>query len=431
MLETLFTRVFTTTLWAQFAFMAVSVAMLGLTAGAMLVYFSPRLSRPELLDKHLVLSAALFGLSIPVSLLLHLVLPIRNLDGWPAGLALAVEFFVLTLPFLFSGINVTLVLTQFGGDFRKLYASDLFGAAAGCILFILALQSLGPVDSLMAAIALGFLVGVVYALPHRNWLWLTLAPFLAALLVFGSNVFLAWAGPELPEGNPEIGVALDQVAGPRSLRLLNLLLGICAGIYVLFLAGPFLWKRKALRPIADGAYLAYFSLIGIGFMLIEISQLQYLTVLLEDADYSITIVLCTLLLSTGAGSYLAKRTHRRRGLGRLTALVGVLVLTGFATVEAMAEFEGAAFWLRCLVGAGLLLPMGLLMGMAMPLGMALVVERRQDRSAWFWGVNGAASVLGSVLAASLGISQGLDAPFWCGVVAYGLAAAVFWRLTKR
>lgn len=431
MLETLFTRIFTSTLWAQFAFMAVSVAMLGLTAGAMLVYLWPRFSRPDQLERQLVISAVLFGASIPVSLLLHLLLPIRELDGWPAGIALAVEFLVLTVPFLFSGINVALVLTRYGGDFRKLYASDLFGAALGCILFILSIQLLGPVDAILGVVVLGFTVGVVYALPHRQWLPLTLGPLLISLVVFVGNLLGDWVGPSLPEEAGELGMALDRNLGPQSLRLLHLLLGLTSAIFVLFLAGPFLLKGHKLRKSSDAAYLAYFSLIGIGFMLIEISQLQYLTVLLGNASYGIFIVLGTLLLATGIGSYLGKRSLRRTGLRRLNSLVFVLILTGFATVEVMSEFGQAVFWLRCLLGAGLLLPMGILMGMAMPLGMALAMENGGSRASWFWGVNGAASVMASVLAAVLGVTFGMETPFWVGVAAYALAVFVYWRLAAR
>lgn len=42
MLELLLTRIFSVTLWYHFAFMVVSIAMFGMTAGALLVYLRPR-----------------------------------------------------------------------------------------------------------------------------------------------------------------------------------------------------------------------------------------------------------------------------------------------------------------------------------------------------------------------------------------------------
>ena len=431
MLETLFTRIFTSTLWAQFAFMAVSVAMLGMTAGAMLVYLLPRFSQPERIEKQLVLTSIFFATSIPISLLLHLALPIRELNGWPAGLALAVEFLVLTVPFLFSGINMALVLTRYGGEFRKLYASDLFGAAMGCLLFIISLQFFDPIDAILGVVALGFFVAFVYALPHQQWMKLALAPLALAALAFLGNTLFGWIGADILNGDAELGFSLDKALGPQSMRLLYLLLGLTAGIFVLFMTGPHLLRLPGGRSRRDWSFLGYFSLIGAGFMLIEIAQLQYLSDFLGNASWGISLVLCTLLLSTGIGSYLGKRSVRSTGLRRLTALVMVLVMTGFATVEVMEGFAGAAFWLRCLLGAGLLMPMGILMGMAMPLGMALVVERRNALAPWFWGVNGAASVMASVLAAVLGVTYGVDTPFWSGVAAYAVAVAVYWRLAAR
>ena len=247
-------------------------------------------------------------------------------------------------------------------------------------------------------------------------------------MVFIGNTLFGWVGADLLNGESDLGFSLDKTLGPQSLRLLYLLLGLTAGIFALFLTGPSLLRLPGGRSSRDWSFLGYFSLIGAGFMLIEISQLQYLSDFLGNASWAISLVLCTLLLSTGIGSYFGKRSVRSTGLRRLTGLVGMLVLTGFATVEVMAGFEDAEFWLRCLLGAGLLMPMGILMGMAMPLGMALVVERRNELAPWFWGVNGAASVMASVLAAVLGVTFGVDAPFWSGVAAYGLAVVVYWRL---
>jgi hypothetical protein len=40
---------------------------------------------------------------------------------------------------------------------------------------------------------------------------------------------------------------------------------------------------------------------------------------------------------------------------------------------------------------------------------------------WLWGLNGAASVLCSVVAAAVALSAGIGATFWCGAVAYLVA----------
>src|SRR5213596_878242 len=47
MFEVLLTRIFSVTMWYHFAFMAVSIAMFGMTAGALVVFVRPRWFEPE------------------------------------------------------------------------------------------------------------------------------------------------------------------------------------------------------------------------------------------------------------------------------------------------------------------------------------------------------------------------------------------------
>jgi hypothetical protein len=73
---------------------------------------------------------------------------------------------------------------------------------------------------------------------------------------------------------------------------------------LVFLVGP-LWKSIAdAKSTLTIPFSIYFLAIGFGFMLIEISQMQRLTIFLGHPTYSLSVVLFTLLLSTGVGSYL-------------------------------------------------------------------------------------------------------------------------------
>ena len=79
--------------------------------------------------------------------------------------------------------------------------------------------------------------------------------------------------------------------------------------------------------------VTFFAAIGLGFMLIETSQMQRLIVFLGHPTYGLSVVLFALLLSSGIGSYFT-RTHQRRtrdrqaGMRRLAALIVVLVVFG-------------------------------------------------------------------------------------------------------
>jgi hypothetical protein len=65
------------------------------------------------------------------------------------------------------------------------------------------------------------------------------------------------------------------------------------------------------------------------------------------------------------------------------------------------------------------------MGTAFPLGMRLAMRGPQRLAAWFWAVNGAMSVLASVLAVVIAMAAGISVSFWTGVASYAAALAMF------
>src|SRR5262249_42719140 len=73
--EILLTRIFSITLWYHFAFMAISVAMFGITVGALVVHLRPSWFPPEKQPQRLGESALCFGVLIVVSVLVHLLCP--------------------------------------------------------------------------------------------------------------------------------------------------------------------------------------------------------------------------------------------------------------------------------------------------------------------------------------------------------------------
>ena len=187
-------------------------------------------------------------------------------------------------------------------------------------------------------------------------------------------------------------------------------------------------------------YLAYFAAIGFGFMLIEISQLQRLTIFLGHPSYSLSVVLFSLLVSSGLGSLSTTRVagppldvaRRDPELveGPQAALRSLIILTiailiafGLLTPLVTQQFEASSTPVRIALSIALLFPVGFLMGMAFPLGMRLALRRAPLLAPWFWGVNGAASVCASVLAVVIAIGAGISAAFWTGTGCYLAALA--------
>jgi hypothetical protein len=116
---------------------------------------------------------------------------------------------------------------------------------------------------------------------------------------------------------------------------------------------------------------------------------------------------------------------RTLGVGLLALLTAVLVVAGFATAPLMAAFQSLETPMRIALSIGLLAAMGLFMGMAFPLGMRLALGKRPPLGPWLWAVNGAMSVVASVLAVVIAMAYGISTSFWTGVASYLVAAAAF------
>ena len=176
-------------------------------------------------------------------------------------------------------------------------------------------------------------------------------------------------------------------------------------------------------------HLCYFVAIGLAFMLVEIALMQRLTVFLGHPTYSLVVLLFTILLSSGAGSYLAHLAAGESPSRRDTVLVCLIPLVvaamGMAALRAASALESADTATSIALAVACLTPMGLVMGMAFPIGMKNALVAHPHLSPWLWGLNGAASVLATVLAVVLAMSYSISTSFAVGVAMYGVAALSF------
>lgn len=205
----------------------------------------------------------------------------------------------------------------------------------------------------------------------------------------------------------------------QSVGLLRSLLWLMTVMTLGLFFAPFLLRRVQARAPWRGS--AYFATIGIAFMLAEMPWLQRFVLYLGHPSYATTVVLATLLLGAGLGAWSASRIGpdrvRRYGLLLPLALVALDLLLG----PIFAATLGASFPARIALSAALLLPTGFLMGVPFPAGMAAFGDLGKP---WFWAMNGAAGVLGSVLALGLSIALGFFAVGLIGAALYAVAFAL-------
>jgi hypothetical protein len=162
-----------------------------------------------------------------------------------------------------------------------------------------------------------------------------------------------------------------------------------------------------------------------GFMLIEISQMQRLMVFLGHPVYSLGVVLFTILLFGGIGSATigARPARQSAVIARVIALVATLVATGILTPLVTTWARSESTDMRILISMLLLAPPAFGMGMMFPLGLN-IWRRHSELLPFFWSANGITSMFASVLGMALSIEVGIANTYALGVCFYVVCAIV-------
>jgi hypothetical protein len=217
----------------------------------------------------------------------------------------------------------------------------------------------------------------------------------------------------------------------RAVPLLFELLAISVLATLVILALPPLVLRTKLprqKPVL--AFLLYFLAIGAGYILIEVALIQKFVLFLGHPTYALTVVIFSLLVSSGIGSYASRRVIGSSA-GRWRAVLGgVAVLIALLAIAVSAWLPAAItlplLW-KAVMSVALILPAGFLMGMPFPIGLARLEQWQSVSLRWAWSLNAAASVLGSVAALVLAIYLGLIETLLIGGVLYLAALAIVAR----
>jgi hypothetical protein len=234
----------------------------------------------------------------------------------------------------------------------------------------------------------------------------------------------------------ELGKFWQPFGGAGYLIVIALLLlsTLLAGFFILIpvIASNFRLKRKNQKHKYQKnillSLLIYFSMLGFGYLLVEIALIQKFILYLGQPAYAVTTVLFTLLLFSGVGS----QFNQRIPLGIvLTTLVILIVSTPLLIPLLFEATIGMPLALRFAITTLALAPLGFLMGIPFPAGIQrLSSSGSEDSIPWVWAINGSASVISAVLAALLAISIGFNWVLLIGAFCYA-AAWITIRLTAQ
>jgi hypothetical protein len=180
-------------------------------------------------------------------------------------------------------------------------------------------------------------------------------------------------------------------------------------------------------PHGQGAIpaLLFFLFIGAGYILIQVALIQKFVLFLGHPTYALTVIIFSMLISSGLGSFVSQRLLHG-DVARLQIVLfliaGVIVFLSALVGPVAASGVALALPLKILISIALIAPAGFAMGMPFPTGLALLEKINPAAVRWAWAINAASSVLGSAAAMFLAIYIGLKATLLVGGVCY-LAAS--------
>lgn len=158
----------------------------------------------------------------------------------------------------------------------------------------------------------------------------------------------------------------------------------------------------------------YFLSIGIAFMAVEVILIQKYTWFIGSSSYTFMSILFVLLASSGLGSYYSARFKNKTPF----IVISVLILAEMFLFPSLLNYmTGLNTAFRIVVTLLLLTPLGFFMGMPFVKGTKLSGELVD----WGFAVNGAASVLGSVLVLIPVFNYGYKIGLLLGLAFYLLA----------
>jgi hypothetical protein len=203
---------------------------------------------------------------------------------------------------------------------------------------------------------------------------------------------------------------------------------------LVFILLPLRKKKISLIPGISLNSLAYFSSIGLGFIIIEIILIQKFIVFLGGPLYSLSVVLFSILVFTGLGSFVSKKILSKSEKMIPALFISIVVLSlaySFFLLPVLNHFMHLSTIARVLISILVLAPLSFLMGMPFPTGIRILSGRFNQLIPWAWAANSIFTVFGSVFCLFLSITFGFRISWIIALIFYLLAFLAFSRLRIR
>lgn len=215
----------------------------------------------------------------------------------------------------------------------------------------------------------------------------------------------------------------------QMILLLETVLGVSAVLALLLI---YYSRRNKIQLVTSSRsslfHMIFVLFIGLGFMFLEITFIQKFLLLLGTPIMALTVILFSILLSSGIGAYLSGRLFRKNPYKAVVISIPLLVgivLTYYGLLQEII-YSGITLQLpqRIALTFALISPAGLLMGFQFPsiIRMASIHSVKDNHTdgdiTLLWGINVIASVIATVLTAISSMVIGFNGNLLIGAGLY-------------
>jgi hypothetical protein len=245
------------------------------------------------------------------------------------------------------------------------------------------------------------------------------------------------SNPTIPTDDSPFYFAKEQI--PKQMVILLVTVVAISGL----LSALLIYHARKTRVKFDSRssfYVLFAIFIGVGFMILEVTFIQKFLLLLGTPIMALTVILFSILLSSGIGSYISgkifsTRPHRAV-LTSIPVLAGIIIIYFLYLQEVIESTISMELPYRIALTFGLLFPAGFLMGFQFPslIKMASLIsiqnknkvifqygnyrDSKNNNTTLLWGINIVASVIGTVLAAISAMIIGFNGNLLIGLCMY-------------
>ena len=156
-------------------------------------------------------------------------------------------------------------------------------------------------------------------------------------------------------------------------------------------------------------------------MLIEVALIQKYILFLGPPTLAIAASLFSLLFAGGVGSVVSGKWNSSKHFNSFSTslIISITIILYLLALPVLFDaFLGYSLLTRVLISFASIFPLGFMMGIPFPTILRQVKREFENDAAWMWCINGAFSVLGSVLALVLAMSFGFNAVLMLGALTY-------------